>query len=184
MAILGFGERKCHEKRDPLRKLSEEERAWLERISRSRSEPASHVTRPKQLLAVADGLFYTEAARSAAIKSGDTTSSLARRFNQVGLEALQPKQGGGVAIRYVFTDNWVICIFSASGTVNNPAVLPGTAWKLVSFGQAHQQNATVSDVNATLKFGKDGKIAGNFGCNSFSGDYIVSGSQVCFGAMI
>jgi transposase len=87
-------------KRDPLRKLSEEERNWLERISRSQSEPASHVVRAKQLLAVADGHTYTEAAQLAGIKSIDTTSSLVKRFNQVGLEALQPRHGGGSEIKY------------------------------------------------------------------------------------
>ena len=30
-------------KKDPLRKITEEEREWLERIGRSQSEPASHV---------------------------------------------------------------------------------------------------------------------------------------------
>jgi len=87
-------------KRDQLRKLSEEERDWLERISRSRSEPASHVMRAKQLLAVADGHTYKEAAQFAGIKSGDTTSSLVGRFNEVGLYALQTRQGGGPEIKY------------------------------------------------------------------------------------
>lgn len=87
-------------KREQLRDLSDEERKWLERISRSLSEPSSHVLRAKQLLAVADGLSYQAAAQSAGIKSGDTTSSLVRRFNQVGLEAIQPRHGGGSAIKY------------------------------------------------------------------------------------
>jgi len=87
-------------KREQLRQLSEEERNWLGRISRSQSEPASHVVRAKQLLAVADGYTYTEVAYFAGIKSGDTTSSLVKRFNQVGLEALQPRHGGGSEIKY------------------------------------------------------------------------------------
>lgn len=87
-------------KRDQLRKLSEEEREWLERISRSGSEPADHVVRAKQLLAVADGHTYIEAAQLAGIKSGDTTSSLVGRFNKVGLDALQSRHGGGPKIKY------------------------------------------------------------------------------------
>jgi transposase len=87
-------------KRDELRKLSEAERQWLERISRSQSEPASHVMRAKQLLAVAEGHTYTEAARLAGIKSGDTTSNLVGRFNKIGLEALQSRHGGGPKIKY------------------------------------------------------------------------------------
>lgn len=80
-------------KREPLRKLREEERNWLERISRSQSEPSSHVVRAKQILAVADGHTYTEAAQLAGMKSGDTTSNLVRRFNGEGLQALRPRHG-------------------------------------------------------------------------------------------
>ena len=42
-------------KKDPLRKLTDQERLWLVRISRSQAEPAAHVARAKALLAVADG---------------------------------------------------------------------------------------------------------------------------------
>ena len=54
------------QKKDPLRTLTEEERNWLERISRSQSEPTSYVARAKQILAVVDGYNYTEVA----LKSG------------------------------------------------------------------------------------------------------------------
>jgi len=55
-------------KKDPLRALTEEERRWLGRISRSQSEPAGHVIRAKEILAVADGHSYTEAAQLAGRK--------------------------------------------------------------------------------------------------------------------
>src|SRR3972149_9448847 len=87
-------------KKDPLRPLTEEERAWLERISRSHSEPAAHVIRAKETLAVAGGHDYTEAARLAGIKSGDTVSRLVERFNQEGLQAIQPRHGGGSVVKY------------------------------------------------------------------------------------
>ena len=48
-------------KKNPLRTLSEEERDWLERISRSQVKPTSHVARAKQILVVADGYNYSEA---------------------------------------------------------------------------------------------------------------------------
>ena len=41
--------------KDPLRKLTDQERFWLVRTSRSQAEPAAHVARAKALLAVADG---------------------------------------------------------------------------------------------------------------------------------
>lgn len=46
-----------HRKTEELRTLTDEERIWLERISRSRSEPATHVARAKQILSVAAGAF-------------------------------------------------------------------------------------------------------------------------------
>jgi transposase len=80
---------------DPLRPLTEEERQWLEKISRSQSEPAAHVARAQALLAVAQGLSYTDAAQVAGRRSGDTVSRWVRRFNHEGLAAIEPKHGGG-----------------------------------------------------------------------------------------
>jgi len=87
-------------KKDPLRQLTEKERGWLERISRSQSEPAVHVIRAKEILAVAAGHNYIEAARLAGIKTGDTVSKLVERFNQEGMQAIQPRHGGGPAVKY------------------------------------------------------------------------------------
>ncbi len=88
-------------KKDPLRTLTEEERNWLERISRSQTEPASHVARAKQILAVADGYNYTEAAQKSGENSGDAVSHLVNRFNQEGMHAIMPRHGGGTeAIKY------------------------------------------------------------------------------------
>lgn len=87
-------------KKDALRTLNDEEKSWLERISRSQSEPAVHVIRAKEILAVAAGHNYVEAALLAGIKSGDTVSRLVERFNQEGLQAIQPKHGGGAVIQY------------------------------------------------------------------------------------
>ena len=87
-------------KKDPLRDLTEKERDWLERISRSQAEPASHVARAKQLLAVADGYSYIEAAQKSGRKSGDAVSQLVRRFNQEGMNAIMPRHGGGAQIKY------------------------------------------------------------------------------------
>jgi transposase len=87
-------------KTDPLRKLTEDERNWLERISRSQVEPANHVARAKQILGVADGYNYTEAAQRSGRKSGDAVSHLVSRFNQEGMNAILPRHGGGPANKY------------------------------------------------------------------------------------
>ncbi len=86
--------------KDPLRPLTEEEKTWLERISRSQCEAAAHVMRAKEILAVAAGHDYTEAARLVGIKTGDTVSKLVERFNREGLSAIQPGHGGGPAVKY------------------------------------------------------------------------------------
>jgi transposase len=81
--------------KDPLRALTEEERHLLVGISRSQAEPASHVARAKALLAVADGMSYTAAAKAAGRRSGDAICKLVWRFNREGIAALQPGHGGG-----------------------------------------------------------------------------------------
>jgi len=80
---------------DPLRALTEEERTWLTRLSRARSEPAAHVARATALLAVADGAAYTDAAHTAGRRSGDAVAHLVARFNREGLAALALRHGGG-----------------------------------------------------------------------------------------
>ncbi len=86
--------------KDPVRALSAEEREVLERIGHAQRDPASHVARAKALLAVADGVSYTEAARAAVRRSGDAVAQLVSRFNQEGLAAIEPGHGGGPPIEY------------------------------------------------------------------------------------
>jgi len=86
--------------KDPLRPLTEEERIQLLRISRSQSEPASHVARAKALLSLADGQTYTAAAKACGRRSGDAISHLVGRFNKEGLAALEPGHGGGPTLIY------------------------------------------------------------------------------------
>ena len=86
--------------KDPLRRLTETERAVLETLRRSTSTPAAQVMRAKLLLAVADGLNYTEAARCVRRRSNDAVWKLVSHFNQVGLDALIPSHGGGFTVQY------------------------------------------------------------------------------------
>lgn len=94
------GERVSRRKKELLRTLIEEERSWLERISRSQVEPASHVARAKQILGVANDYSYREAAYLSGRKSGDAVSNLVKRFNQEGLNAIQPQHGGDHPAKY------------------------------------------------------------------------------------
>lgn len=78
---------------NPLRVLTEEERASLYAISRSLTQPAAHVVRAKALLAVSEGYSFSEAARRAGRRSGDAVSQLVARFNQEGIAAIAPRWG-------------------------------------------------------------------------------------------
>jgi len=84
----------------PLRPLEEEERAYLEDLSRARSAPIDQVLRAKILLGVSKGMGYEAAARSVGRKSGDAISQLVSCFNQEGVAALEARHGGGPAIVY------------------------------------------------------------------------------------
>src|SRR5437588_11449613 len=54
----------------------------------------------RELLAVANGHRFTDAARLAGRRSGDAVAQLVARFNQQGLAALEPGLGGGQPKRY------------------------------------------------------------------------------------
>jgi hypothetical protein len=83
--------------KDPLRPLTAEERAQLERWRRAHAESAAVVAHAKALLAVAGGHSYTDAARLAGRRSGDAVAQVVARFNRAGLAAVAP--GHGVASR-------------------------------------------------------------------------------------
>ena len=87
-------------RKDPLRTLTEPERAELLRLSRSASAPAAQVARATALLAVATGSDYQDAARAAGRKSGDAVAHLVARFNREGVAAVEPRHGGGRAPAY------------------------------------------------------------------------------------
>src|SRR5262245_35907354 len=70
--------------------LTREERQWLERSARSTREPARHGIRTKQLLAVAAGQSYTQAAELIGRKSGDAVSHVVAHLNRAGLHAMAP----------------------------------------------------------------------------------------------
>jgi hypothetical protein len=84
----------------PLRPLTASERAELERVARSQADRADRVARAKQLLAVADGARFTDAARQAGRRSGDAVALLVQRCNTLGLAALDAQHGGGPPVQY------------------------------------------------------------------------------------
>jgi transposase len=90
--------------KERLRPLTDDEQQWLERISRSHSDPASHVTRAKIVLAVARGASFTAAAHAVGRRSNDAVAHLVARFNQEGIEAIVPRHAGGQPRTYTLAD--------------------------------------------------------------------------------
>src|SRR4051812_15555205 len=86
--------------KDPLRSLSEAERASLLRLSRSQSAPAAQVARARALLAVAEGQSTTAAAQLVGREVGDTVARWVAGFNRDGLAGVVPRHGGGHRVRY------------------------------------------------------------------------------------
>jgi hypothetical protein len=101
---LGSGRLECagmtRRRVDPLRALTADERTVLVEVGRARQEPASHGTRAKALLAVAEGQSYVAAAHGVGRENGDWVRAVVARFNREGLAALRPGHGGGPGIRY------------------------------------------------------------------------------------
>lgn len=79
----------------PLRPLTEEEEKELQRINRASSELRIRHQRAVALLAVAEGKSLSEAARLVGWKSHDPVTRLTRRFNAIGVLALDdlPRPG-------------------------------------------------------------------------------------------
>ena len=57
-------------------------------------------------------------------------------------------------------------------------------WKLISYGDADNTTPVIPDVDTSIKFDSNGQISGNVGCNSFGGNYEVSGDKIAFSSII
>jgi transposase len=90
-------------KKNPLRPLTDDERDALTRLSRAAVAPAVQVTRARLVLAVAAGANYQDAAQALGRKSGDAVATLVARFNELGLDALPLRHGGGRQPTYTAT---------------------------------------------------------------------------------
>jgi transposase len=88
------------EQKHPLRTVTPQEEQELRRVTKATSECLDVVKRARALLAVRAGQSFTDAAREAGYKSGDSVSQLVERFNQHGLVALCIAPGRGRKVTY------------------------------------------------------------------------------------
>jgi heat shock protein HslJ len=85
--------------------------------------------------------------------------------------------------KILYTAMIAMFMLAACGGANSNSIVGG--WELVSYGDTSNQTTAASiDFNTFINFDEDGDLAGNVGCNSFGGDYEVSGNQIIFGSII
>jgi hypothetical protein len=125
--------------KEPLRSLTTEEHEWLRRIARSTREPAYHVIRAKQLLAVAAGQSYTRAARLTGRRLGEAVARLVSRFNREGVHALERRRGGGATPRYGVRERGQMV--AEARRPPRPTVDGATTWSLTLLQRALRRKA-------------------------------------------
>jgi heat shock protein HslJ len=86
-----------------------------------------------------------------------------------------------ISLTLLVATGWFL---SACASQAAPASLPGTSWKLVSYGPAGNQTPAAPGVATNLDFGTDGRLSGNLGCNSFGGNYQAKDGNIVFSMMI
>jgi transposase len=80
--------------------MTPDEEQAVQRTAKATSERVDVVQRARALLGVRAGQSYTQAAREAGYKCGDSVSQLVERFNEQGLAALHIAGGRGRKVTY------------------------------------------------------------------------------------
>jgi heat shock protein HslJ len=77
----------------------------------------------------------------------------------------------------------LLTLFVLAACAGGSAASINGQWKLVSYGSVSSQTPAAPDVDTSIEFKSGGPLSGNVGCNSFGGDYKVSGDTITFGAI-
>ncbi len=75
-------------------------------------------------------------------------------------------------------------LLSACSSGTSTPELSDTNWKLVAYGPASDLITAADGIETSIKFGADGQVSGNLGCNGFGGEYKQTGAQLTFGPMM
>lgn len=167
---------------EPLRQVTEEERKELQRVSRASSERRIRHQRAVALLAVLEGKSLSEAARLVGWKGHDPVTKITRRFNSIGLRALDDLPRSGPHRRYGPTEQarilqearrtpdrnedatgtWSLTLLQRA-LRSAPDGLPKVStftilYTLHEAGYTWQKNRTWCHTGRTLKKGKDGTV--------------------------
>jgi transposase len=167
---------------ESLRPLTEEERKELQRVSRASSERRIRHQRAVALLAVAQGNRLSEAARLVGWKSHDPVTKVTRRFNRMGLCALDdlPRRGPhrtyGLAAQARIlqearrtpdrkedaTGTWSLTLLQRALRAASDGLPKISTFTILhtlhEAGYTWQKNRTWCHTGRTLKKGKDGTV--------------------------
>jgi heat shock protein HslJ len=62
--------------------------------------------------------------------------------------------------------------------------LSGTSWQVIAYNNGKQAVTSVlASTTLTAEFGKDGKLSGNSGCNTYTGAFTITGDQIKIGPL-
>lgn len=98
------------------------------------------------------------------------------------------KQLGNISSYFFKGDNLILEIKMDSGSMifapSAPAGLLGTSWEVNSYNNGREAVVSIlTGTDISLNFGTDGKVSGNAGCNSYSGDYQTNGKELKVGIL-
>jgi|SRR5579859_2760740 len=167
---------------EPLRQVSEEERKELQRVSRASSERRIRHQRAVALLAVSEGKSLSEAARLAGWKGHDPVTKVTRRFNAIGVGALDDlprpgphrRYGSGEQARILqeanrppdrledATATWSLTLLQRALRAASDGLPKVSTFTILhtlhEAGYRWQKNRTWCHTGRTLKKGKDGTV--------------------------
>ncbi len=167
---------------EPLRALTEEERKELQRVSRASSETRIRHQRAVTLLAVSEGKSLSEAARLVGWKGHDPVTKITRRFNSMGLCALDDLPRPGPHRRYGVgeqarilqeanrppdrledaTATWSLTLLQRALRAASDGLPKVSTFTILhplhEAGYSWQKNRTWCHTGRTLKKGKDGTV--------------------------
>lgn len=75
------------------------------------------------------------------------------------------------------------CMTGCMAPSSPPEELTSHSWRLVSYDTGTELADVGPLTIITLKFGEDGRISGNAGCNDYFGDYLMEGGLISVRAL-
>lgn len=89
----------------------------------------------------------------------------------------------GITLCLILCSLILTCTTGCMAPSSPPEELTSHSWKLVSYNDGNELADAGPLTILTLKFGDDGRISGNAGCNDYFGDYRLEGGLISLRAL-